>query len=613
MNDTEELKRFTLTVIDSTAAAKRYTTSVLQGATDIHDATASLMSIIPTNTAAGDPNAVLPAGVAPTPAGSVSNSTSRVSTVNTVQQNGQSQFSSAIVPALLSNTQATADNTAAIMLQLQKSGTRSSIAPPPTSPGAGGGADDPAAKGKSSLDQFGNALESLGTKGRSTILSLVSAADPSAFSTFQASITSVAIEVGAVFVPYIDMLSGALQTAASWFASIDSPTKVWIGRLGTAVVAIGGLITALKAVGLASAAGGGLKALLGLAPLALTPVGLAVVGVTALSAGIITATGNWERLGTAAGRAIGIMKTAPDAGPIGPDGQQRPETAQDISSRIPWNMRDRITQAPMDKQPEEVKKAIALTEEQITKQKAAILNSVAVEEQLAAKRTAVLEEQAPALQRIVDVQTKKYFDRVNAPERDRRLGVIPKESIEYGTILTEIDQARKWAKDVVAPNRGLDITPLGTEALRVSDPIQDIKEGKPTRIIVSPLAARPAEAANAGKPLPGIDSVSVLEKRVSDLKSLLSLVSGSATAKPEDKTENIRLPINARFTDAMAFSESVQTQALNVGDMDARNQLRTLELQLQRLGEGNGLLSNINANVKALESAISALRFWEGR
>jgi hypothetical protein len=115
---------------------------------------------------------------------------------------------------------------------------------------------------------------------------------------------------------------------------------------------------------------------------------------------------------------------------------------------------------------------------------------------------------------------------------------------------------------------------------------------------------------------PGEASVKKVETYVQTLGKVAELfgIDAVQTGDKSQYLQNIKSPINARFTDAMGFAESVQTQALNVGDKDAENAQNRLNSTMERLeGTTGGLLREVNANLKALQSAVANLRWWEGR
>lgn len=122
--------------------------------------------------------------------------------------------------------------------------------------------------------KLGTVQEKMGEIGRigmvmsSTLvggmLSLASAADPfSTFPTFTESLKALSIEVGAMFLPVVDEMSGKLQDAAKWFRGLDEGTKETIGSvvkwtaiIGAGTFALTKLVGALRMVAVTIAATG---------------------------------------------------------------------------------------------------------------------------------------------------------------------------------------------------------------------------------------------------------------------------------------------------------------------------------------------------------------------
>lgn len=106
--------------------------------------------------------------------------------------------------------------------------------------------------------------------------------------------------------------------------------------------------------------------------------------------------------------------------------------------------------------------------------------------------------------------------------------------------------------------------------------------------------------------------IAMLDAQKSVLKTIPNPATGETTQDGEKYLRNFVSPINARFTDAVSFEEAIQTQAFNVGDLEAQTQLQILEQQLKEQEDANGLLKDLNKNIEALRSAVGRLRFWEG-
>jgi hypothetical protein len=329
---TEDMSRFVQTLTDSGSAVRQYTSTVVQGGERFRSMLLTLDGPSRGSPAAvrAEPGAVSQPlaprqGVAATSAISARTSTVEAMTgrpvvnqTQTLQQDlGRQQStlqsqrgetgSTSLAAALNLNTQATILNTQATLKATVGGGSLLSAQQTlGAGPGSGPNMGATVAESQGLMERFGNTLETVFSRGRQTILSLVSAADPSAFSTFQASFEGLSIQVGKVFVPYVETLSHGLQDAARWFESLDGPTKTWIGRIGVAAVGAGGLVVGLRTLSatLGIATGAMLRAG---AAFAISPFGIVLGSVAALAAGVVTLTGSWERLGTVAGRAIGVL------------------------------------------------------------------------------------------------------------------------------------------------------------------------------------------------------------------------------------------------------------------------------------------------------------------
>lgn len=159
------------------------------------------------------------------------------------------------------------------------------------------------------IRRLGYTMESVWSRGKAGLLDLVSVADPSAFSTFNASVTSVGIQVGQVFVPAVLALSGSLQGVAGWFAALDpywkssiSSTVQWAVALGATYVAWRGIVTVIN---LAKAAQIAFNA----AAMA-NPMGLVAKGVGLVLGAVGLMSAAWSGAGRAAATAGSEMEAA---------------------------------------------------------------------------------------------------------------------------------------------------------------------------------------------------------------------------------------------------------------------------------------------------------------
>lgn len=216
----------------------------------------------------------------------------------------QPQYLSVLAQATAGNSMATIINTNAL-LKLTAAQKVSGAKAAPTV-GGGGGNLDPALEGYQKLvdrvSKFGQVVSSVWQSATQSMLSFVSAANPSVFSTFGASVTAVGIQVGQMFVPAVELLSYTLQSVAAALSFMPNWMSTMVGS--TAALAIGfvALSRTLKAVGweanLTAKAIGWISA-----AWKAHPWGLVVGGIAAL----VTLAGGWSSAGRAADYATGGM------------------------------------------------------------------------------------------------------------------------------------------------------------------------------------------------------------------------------------------------------------------------------------------------------------------
>jgi hypothetical protein len=362
--------------------------------------------------------------------------------------------------------------------------------------------------------------------GAAGILGLVSAISPSAISTLSDSFGLLAGEIGKSFVPAIMDAAKGLQDAWKYVAGLDDGLKSGLARVVTfSVVGLGGLAIATRVLALRFAVVTA-SARLFLGTLNFISAHPILTTVSLLTAGLVTATGQWENLGSAAGKALGIMADG-TANTIRAIGEIGKTSVADVVKTLPEAMQRGVTQP--DLTPAQRAERIAGyrkdTEAEIKKSREELAKSE--ELQRAMKRVKPLEEFAPGLERIW--------------EWERRM-----------------------------------------------------REG-----------GRPEVATGAEKHIAG------LEKRLEYLDAVGKAFGAQGGTDP-GMLQNIKSPIQARFTDAMSFLESAQTASLNTGDAEAKRLEQQMQESLKLTGEGNGTLLNIERNLKALEAAVARLRFWEG-
>lgn len=450
------------------------------------------------------------------------------------------------------------------------------------------------------LQNLSGATGAAAGAGAAGIVGLVSAISPSAISTLTGSFQMLAGEIGKSFVPAVYQAAYGLQDIARWVGGLDDGMKVGLARITTyAVVGLGGLSIASRlaaaSIGLATGAS---RLFTGtLSVIAAHPV---VLTIGAITAGVITMTGQWENLGTVAGRALGIMAdgAANVVRGIGGINLERKPTIRELVAPLPADAQERIAKAGQ-KSPEEAKKAVAALMEEnrkaVEEARGLLLPEEQIEQKLTRQRQkvidmAVAERYTPEYQAQRKVweglpEVAKYdeFGKPRIPAPDR-----------MGDAFTAtIESALSKAKGL-----GLDLTR------------EEVVRGMPSRLgfpgeLVPSEGIRPRENRVQAR----MQQIEELERRGNVLKSIQEQVGND-----KDRLRNTVMPFQSRFTDAMNFMESVQLQSMNVGDLDANNAQERMEQAIKDAEKSStGLLTEINRNLKALEDAVGRLRWWGGR
>lgn len=549
-------------------------------------------------------------------------------------QQGQQQAYGPLVTALQANTAATTANTAAT------AGKRGQQGGAGGSGGAGGKGGNFGAEVKDTeiaFERFGTTLESVFTRGRSTILSLVAASDYVTFATLQSSIEAVAIQLGAVFAPYVEVASLALQSLADWLKSLDKDTKGWIGAIGASVVALAGLGTAIITTNTllgymipgyakltignyAWAAGSRVLAttLTGLGVvvrglgtamvfLVTNPIGIAITAVAGLAAGVMYLTGCFDKLGLGASKAgsevAGMSRIKP---PEMLDAEKPPDVNTTLL-QLPAAARQSFMAAKDDKARAEILTQLRHDfETELTTAKQSLAPSSNKEFEDAKKRHEIIAEQHSLL-------SKSYEFRREHVEKLPRTQEASADSIEKtpaGKAMIEEQETRKKAAQEAAKRAGVSMPDSALTALNF--PLSFAGKTATGIKPLAPLSAPTEPAFLAPVANPRIKEVERIIETINTLGKLVGIDTLTPAAdKKSGPVHDIKLPIQARYTEAMGFAESVQTQALNVSEQEAKNIQERMANSLKIL-EGTGeLLKSIDGNLKALQEAVGKLRFWK--
>lgn len=266
-------------------------------------------------------------------------------------------------------------------------------------------------------------------------------------------------------------------------------------------------------------------------------------------------------------------------------------TADELIESLPVDVQRRLRGANEKTWADTVKQLVGETEGEVAAERKKLADAQRADSE-AARGTNVVTRVHEALQEVFNQELASYRKESGQPFAES----IPAGTPQYDRVIAAQKEAVQDAMRL-ATAEGVTIPPramLGLETLQ--------------RDRVLPF-----------KPPPEPESrVDEITKRITTLttqKTAIRTVPNPATGEVEEKNGYLRnfvSPINSRFTDATSFAESVQTQAFNVGDLEAVRQLEILEQQLKEQEDANGLLKDLNKNIEALRSAVGRLRFWEG-
>jgi hypothetical protein len=433
------------------------------------------------------------------------------------------------------------------------------------------------------------------------IMSLVGAADSSAMSTFTGSLKILSGTIGEMFTPYVMEASGWMQTWADYMDTQVSPaTKKMISTItigSVAVLGIGAVVARVIPL-FASfgtvAAGVGRVLTFGLVS---NPIIAGLVGVGAAIAGVTYA---WRNLGSTASKAIGDMKVeginVPGAG-----GQIRPKGIQDeeLKKLFPADVLEKLKGAKLT--PEDQADLIKGVQQDLQKKMEEVQNeqfqNIKLEENIVGKRKELVQNARAAL--------KAELDKINQRERE----ILSRMPSDTGA------QIEERAKMISGFNKEADETAkriresLRVDALKAGAPIPD-EMMRRTTWTEGPRGKVPlADYTNEFKPNKEVNAP--LQIFVDEMKAKLEKISkvaedaGLGKFMGKDRIEDIKLPVKSRYTDAMSFRESVQTQALNIPETETVAALKELERVITRLGEK--MLSKTTDSSRSLADALRSL------
>lgn len=480
------------------------------------------------------------------------------------------------------------------------------------------------------MSGLGDALANSFGRAKASILDFVGAASPSHFSTLQASITMLSIELGTVFLPYIEYASRAVQATARWFRNLDDTTKTNIGRAAMFGAALGGLVIVARQLHAAYVV---LRASILAVNLAMSasPVG-AVVKMIGVVAGLAAAWWGVNQAITAVNASPAGQAPGAAAQPVADLTQEeidampekykkrydaieqlpeaaRPAARQQIAKQFRDDIEAQIELLPPDAQArikakpttrnEEIQKEAARLRELATKQRemapdiAAQLQKAQEEEQTRGPARQKAMERALQDNTVRDAikQQIKAAEAATGFQGNRAAGVIPGDPKLYKPVQDAFFAALEKLDPEAATFARTNLKPLQLAA--TTPPELNRFQSFTAKVQPINIAQQLAQAVK-------------LESKAGLLENLVAALG----KKPGEDgfVKNIKSPIQSRFTDAFQYAESAQLAVLNQGDADAQNLRRQLEILTKSVGD----ISNVIADYAQRTSGAAGENFWRG-
>lgn len=514
-------------------------------------------------------------------------------------------------------------------------------------------------------------------RAKTSVLGFVGVASPSHFSTLQASISLLSLEIGTVFLPYVEYASRAIQHTATWFRNLDATTKNNITRAALFGATLGGLVIVARQLHAAYVV---LRASIIAVNLAMTasPVG-AVLKMVGVVAGLAAAWWGVNQAVNAAntGMRSGQVPGGPGGRPAALEMSEQEAAAMpepyrkqyqllhegldmlanydqlDARRQIDFNRRyttqDEQRNMPLGAMNEGIREQIR---ERLVNRGREIVEafnadsksvlSLLAEPQRAEierdprKRAEILRDEAAKARK----EAEKGF--ASAPalaqtfERDaatnkQRLEQVAKDP---GVLKVVQEQLAAYSRRVnvnpdVAPGTFNDdprarperevIDKAILRAVQKIDPETDVSgEAIRSLRIMQPdprlAPERGGLAVGESDWIKPFKTLAQLQSKAQTLESRAVLLERAATATTEKRTgndsflQNIKSPIQSRFTDAFQFAESAQLAALNTGDADAKILQRQLEILSSSVGD---ISKQITQYIQRVNAATGE-NFWRG-
>jgi len=490
-------------------------------------------------------------------------------------------------------------------------------------------------------DKMGATIEAAFQRGVTALRGFVAVADPSAFSTLAASLNILSAEVGTVFLPYVEAASRQVQAAASWFRNLDDATKTTFARIALAGLALGGFVVVWRT--LASVVAFARVAIVTTyAAMAATPLG----AIAALVGVVGTLAAAWWGVNAAARAAGGAQGEAGRAGVgAGPGEIVRDLTAAEIEM-LPEEYRTRF------KEVERKRRDAANTADPAERQ--AKLEAADVEQ---SRLNRAYSRDLPAQQRTLPQDVLARIEKEPARRHEILAEYREKQSADLErtrSAVLDADTFPKWLdrqalalKAVQSKDAGFDFhrqaalyrerkglrrdgneyaamledqkspeftTLIRTvmDAVKKIDPNADIKpeEIAAALRVNTPDPKQPGIKEMTLLPLPKRERAAVDQTEIRKAEARLSLtdILIQSAGRKDDFAQNLKPPVQSRFTDAIAFQESAQLAVLNTADADAK----LLQIQMRNLTQAVGDVTKVIQDYAAAQQKGAMGTFLQG-
>lgn len=458
----------------------------------------------------------------------------------------------------------------------------------------------------SKLETFGTAVKSLSinmnTVFRQTssgILDLVAAADPAMFLTFNNSVTALAIQVGTVFVPYVEMAARSLQEWAEWFKTSPDWMKNTIGYVGIATVAITALGAAVRLLSPAFSVLTGAWRVLS-AAFAVSPLGVLALGIAAVATAVYGLSTAWGETAKNAKDASGAMGGAQGAGvPGGPPKPEKPQTLFELMKKLPPDVEARLRPQGVGRvSDKEIKEKIPNVVEQLQTEQSQKMKVLQEKQFPVTLKEKEITDLRIKVMSAAEIEVREIYEKL-LDQQNRELG------INFPTLTSNKAREYQTAIDTVREKAFQEFKQAGADVPR--EEIKDLLYSTYTRdkglnIMPPRLEREKVEETTAGLKLS--ENIKQTESTI----ALLQQIQKMAVPDADKFKQDYKSPVQARYTDPLSLRDNIQMQALNVGELAAQNAQEQMRNMNERLEKTNGKLADIDDGIaKMLELPFM---FW---